>query len=179
MEMFRLLKSHIDTSEWLKILAEHSEWWDEETGRQNYPGSAHKETKSIILRGPKVKTQEGLQGNHGVENYPRLYDFAEPAMEAMRMILGLGLGKQMGMIMLTKLPSMKFIGLHKDEGKYAEYFDRYHLVIQDGGDDEFMCGEETVIMHTGEFWKFNHQEIHQCSNYGDADRIHLIIDMKD
>lgn len=180
MKNFELLKSGIEVSGFSEILNKHPTLWNMETGRQDYPGSAHRETKCIILRGPKIKTQEGLQGNHGVINYPYMVPFYKPVISFLEIIKDMGLGSvDVGMIMLTKLPPGGQIYMHVDEGAYAENYQRYHLVIQSGGEDSFQCEDEIVEMQTGELWRFNHKGRHGCVNDGTEDRIHLIIDLKD
>lgn len=178
MNNFKLIAEGVEVSRWMEVLRRHPNLWKIEQGRQQYPGSSHKETETIFLRGPKVKTVEGLQEDIFPVSYPELTYFYQPLVELWDLVDEKLDVHRYGMLMITRLPPGGKIYLHKDEGKYAEYFDRLHLVLKDGGKDLFRCGEEVVRLETGELWRFDHRKEHRCSNEGTGDRIHLIMDLK-
>lgn len=139
--------------------------------RQLYDGTAHADTETIVLRGPN--TIEGIFDNLECIDF-KVLDAYPATLDLIRMVVEFLQVRELGRIMLVRLDEGGCIRPHVDEGAYARYFARFHLVIDSMG-CRFRCGEEYVTMLPGELWWFNHQVVHSVINRGKP-RTHLIMD---
>ena len=149
--------------------------------RTSYEGSAHKQVQDILLRGPELsptRTLAELQADLQCYDYNTFSSFPE-AYRAVHDFMGLLKGQQLGRVLVTKLPKGCSIDSHIDEGPAADFYIRYHIVLQGEAGSTFTSGDETVEMLTGEVWYINNQIPHSVYNGSDTDRIHLIVDIKD
>lgn len=153
-------------------LTEQPDLWKLVQVRQQYDGSAHADTEAIIVRGPD--SIEGIFDNLECVDFEPVTKL--PAtLELIRHTVNFLKTRELGRIMLVRLKSGGSIRPHVDEGAYARYFARFHLVLDSNPGCCFRCGEEIVNMASGELWWFNHQIVHSVINRGDA-RTHLIMD---
>lgn len=154
-----------------------SDMWDLFTARQDTPGSAHHDTRSIILRGPacEVLTNDIVFNmiecidTPAIEWLPATRDLCATACAR----LGV---KELGRVMLVELAPGGHIDLHVDEGAYAAHYDRFHLPLQSDAGNWFMNGPEQLHMKPGELWQFDQHTEHEVFNKSTTPRIHLIID---
>lgn len=170
---FRRLLSRLHVGEASKEIAAQPDLWKLIQVRQQYDGTAHADTETIVLRGPT--SIEGILDNLEAFNF----DTAEklPSTVALiRRVADFLQGREIGRIMLVRLSDHGCISPHVDEGAYARYYARFHLPIDSNPGCLFRCGEESVNMAPGELWWFNHQIVHSVLNRG-APRIHLIMDL--
>lgn len=148
--------------------------------RETYPGSAHAQASSIILRwcpiaegeDPALVSFDRCEVVFTPEARPFLPEFTAPTSGLLHALDG-PIG-ECGRALIAGLPPGGKITPHIDEGLYADYFDRFHIVLQ--GTCLFRCGAETHRPQPGEAFWFNHKLEHSVENDGDIDRIHLIID---
>lgn len=154
-----------------------SDMWDLLTVRQDTLGSAHHDTRSIILRGPNcdVLTHDVVFNmiecvdTPAVEWFPATRDLCAAAC------VRLGV-KDLGRVMLVELAPGGHIDLHIDEGAYAAHYDRFHMVLQSEPGNLFVNGFESIHMKPGELWQFDQHVEHEVFNNSITPRIHLIID---
>lgn len=159
----------------MTALEANPEAWKEFTLRQDYAGSAHRDTESIVFCGPRP---DGDIFNDIEQTWYRPVDgpLFVPAMQAvgacLRHITDIG---DRGRIMLVKLKAGGHITPHVDEGAYADYYDRFHLVLS--GHCDFRCGDTFYSPMPGDFFWFNHKKEHEVWNGTEEDRVHLIVDI--
>lgn len=176
---FRLFGS-FDVAPALSELQDNASMWDEFTVRQNAPGSNHRDTRAIVLRGPDCEAhqvnQEVAQGmlecrdwQTNIERLPVVRDLCAAAAQR----IGI---KEWGRAMLVELAPGGHILRHSDQGAYAEHYARFHLVLSSEEGNEFENAGETIHMRPGELWQFSHRQEHEVFNRSPAPRIHLIID---
>ena len=174
LQNFRRIRGGIDTAPALKELEERPELWDLFTLRQEYEGTAHRDTKTIILNAPRSGSLEGITDNLDyvdlelLHDLPCIYDLLCRASAMVQ-------SRDIGRLMIVKLRQGGHVTPHRDEGGYARYFARFHLVLSSSPDCWFRAGDERVNMAPGELWWFNHQVEHEVRN-GGPDRIHIIMD---
>jgi hypothetical protein len=180
---FRKIAENIDVSALIKKLDEHPELWHENTLRQNYPGSAHKDTECILVRWTKEVTLDAAFNDLKVVHMPGMEIFHHSMDEiATQIIKPLG-DLKTGRVIMAKLKPDGLISPHIDEGPYADAFERFHICLKSEPGNQFYvetspgCGE-FVYMKPGELWWFNHKAMHTVYNGSETDRIHLIIDAK-
>lgn len=175
MKYFRLLQSGIDPQPLLAEIASIDNAFDENRGRQEKI-AVQREAKAIPLRGLRVSAVGERQRRDvhesrwttGSQRYPLARAFLERAA-----------AQQIGLLSRAKivcLPPGHKVYPHVDRGEYYRLRNRYHLVLKSTG-SWMRAGDEEVRMRTGELWWFDNDQVHEASNDGDVDRIHLIFDL--
>lgn len=174
----------LDVSKSLSEIESNPELWTINTERQDYPGSAHKDTNSIILRGPTVINARTIFNDTLVIDYPSFDQLPETKHLIYTAISqNLPHFTKIGRIIIAKLKPRGCIIKHIDEGAYAEYYDRYHLVLKSKEGNLIRSWPtptdlETLEHKEGDFFKFPHRFPHEVINFSDEDRIHIIIDAR-
>lgn len=172
LQHFRRL-GYLDPAAAVWEIQQRPELWDLVTVRQQYEGSAHRDTESIILRGPT--TLDDIFDNLDSVDFPTLAEL--PATrDLIDRVLDMVQAREVGRLMVVKLHAGGRVTPHTDEGRYAEYFARFHLVLTSSPKCRFHAGGEQVVMAPGELWWFNHRAQHEVRN-GGPERIHLILDL--
>lgn len=160
------------------------ELFNQWTLRQDYPGSCHSDTKSIILRISKgIKPDSTLDtiNEHDYMHELECDDWSDnlvlfPKLNELINILWETLdADEVGWVTIVSLPPGKEIAPHPDEGKYCEYYNRFHIPLFTKN-SPMSVGNETFNMKEGELWAFNNQLVHSTKNDTDQERIHLIFD---
>jgi hypothetical protein len=78
---------------------------------------------------------------------------------------------------LVNLPSGKSIPSHVDSGPSLVYCRRIHIPIQTNEKCFFTVGDDKKNLKLGEIWEINNdKKMHSVDNFGDDDRVHLIVD---
>jgi GNAT superfamily N-acetyltransferase len=177
MNHFTKIPFTFDPADALEELADNDDLWHQITARQDFPGSDHKDTQTIYLRGPghmetaadymKVGNAVTYEGN--VWQLPVCAALMRRAMEAIG-------ADELGYVMVVKLRSGGTVTPHVDEGPYSDHFTRFHLVLSTNENCLFCAGMEQQHMPAGELWQFDHKARHMFSNLGRSDRIHIIFD---
>lgn len=160
--------------------------WKENTWRQDYvvqlerPISPQQDTQAVMFRWAPENTIESVRDSLEVKVHPNL----EKIKELHRLLVGCldrVCAEECGRVFIAKLkPGGKVIP-HLDYGMYADHFERFHLVLTSDPGNEFFVQDsqghvESVYMKPGEFYWFNHKEIHWAVNNSETPRMHLIID---
>jgi hypothetical protein len=172
----RLVADEIEVSPLLARLASMPEAWGEITLRQDYEGSAHKDTESIYLRGPKEISLAAGFNAIDTYDYPILLAMLEEVSSILTPLLVHLEVSLLGRIMLARLKPGGQITEHVDEGPYAERFARFHVVLTSYDGNSFTVNDETLTFKPGECWWFNHRVKHSVRNDSLAPRVHLIFD---
>lgn len=152
------------------------ELWNDVTIRQDYPGSAHKDTECIFIRGPETFTPEKYFNDLGSYNYPasmKLRDELAPLINAVSTVVDM---QELGRILIVKLKPGGHVKAHSDEGKYADHYSRFHIVLTTNPDCTNTTGGESTHWPAATAWWFDHKQMHTADNGGDTDRIHIIVD---
>ena len=175
MNNFIKIADNIKVSALLDELEGRESLFKAQTFRQEYEGSAHKDTETIFLRWSKENTPEAIFNSYSavdqsaINEIPSVKSLIRESLELVRAV-------QWGRTILVKLFPRGRILPHSDEGKYADCFERFHLVLKSDIGNSFVCGDEEVQMRPGELWWFNHKLIHSAFNNSRSTRLHLIID---
>lgn len=152
--------------------------WDKNTLRTTHPDSPHTQASDIWLRFNEVQTDvTKVVDDKECIAYPawdKLPDAQNLIFDLMRVVKGIRLGR----CVITRLKPGAKIAPHKDEGAPAEYYQRFHIMLQNAPGSLFDCGDETVYMEPGSAWWFDNQETHAVVNNSDTDRITMIVDIQ-
>jgi hypothetical protein len=156
----------------LEELAGHPELWELAPLRELNADSAHLDTETIVLRGPS--TRQNVADNLDCMHYAPIQQL-RASFALVRHVREFLKAREAGRLMLVRLRPDGWVRPHVNEGAYARYFARFHLVLESNPACRFACGNEKAYMAPGELWWFNHQITHSVINNGAA-RTHLIMD---
>lgn len=176
MTHFKLLASGLDVSKLAAEIASQPDLFDEVTDRQDYPGSAHRDSKTIFLRWCKGLDVKSAFSEIPAFDFPAMGKLAT-ARELINYAIHRAGAQQLGRVLVVSLRPGGVVTPHADEGAYADFYERFHIVLKSEPGNIFRCEDETVEMKTGDLWCFNHKTEHEVRNMSDSNRIHLIIDM--
>lgn len=189
MQNFYKLTEGADVRPLLLALHRHaksSDVWKEDTYLRGYPQGPFGDTESVILRFPtrtvhetEAAMQEAAVTIDQHENVDQPVFKLIP--EARTLVFGLMAavqGERLGRCMVNKIRPGGRIFLHADAPVHAEYWDRFHVVLHSQPGVLFRCGDEQVVMRTGEIWWFDNRAEHEVVNNSVDDRIHLVVDIR-
>lgn len=162
------------------------ELWKLDTYLRDYPQGPFGEVESIILRFPAKsvhETEEALKDHLSQfdqhENYdqPAYKILTEARPIVMNLMAYVG-GERLGRVMINNIKPGGKIFPHADTPVHADYWDRFHVVLESSPGVDFRCGDEHVYMQRGSVYWFNNSEEHEVTNNSATDRIHMVIDVK-
>jgi len=169
------LHGKINVEPILKIISDNNLDWDEFTDRQNRYGSEHVYTKTI-----PIIFDKSFNFNHLKIIPTNHYSLFENELLELENIIKSNTGEN-GKIMralLVKLTSGKSIRPHVDTVGFSLVIGRrIHIPIQTNNNCFFTVGDDRRNLKLGELWEINNdKKMHSVENFGDSDRIHLIVD---
>lgn len=194
MRNFHRLATNCQVAGLLGAVMAQPELWNRYKVRttEDGPLSVHKPVDDIILRYNKYHKGEDYMdkicSSIDVVDYPGWHQLPQ-AQILINALISIVQGVHLGRCMISRIAPGGGIPPHSDrippaEELFpdrvppAEYYDRYHFVLQSSPGTQFFCGDEEVYMAPGELWWFNNQIEHRVENRGAEDRIHLICDVR-
>jgi hypothetical protein len=84
---------------------------------------------------------------------------------------------RVGRATLVNLPANQLVTPHYDKALYTHVIKRFHIPIITNDRTLFSVDDQHVNMKTGECWRVNNKLLHGVYNFGDTDRVHLMIDI--
>lgn len=167
--------------------------WQEDTFLRHYPQGPFGEVESVMLRFPKKVVFDGPDAEEKVALYKQnmlpgydqheSIDYPAYAMlpEARALVMSTFAavsGERLGRVMINKIKPGGRIYRHADTPEHANYYRRFHIVLQSAPGSRFLCEDEEVHMDTGEVWWFNNKLEHEVINNSNEDRIHIVMDAR-
>lgn len=186
MNNFQRIAGSIDVMPLLLAIKRRPDLWKEDTYLRDYPQGPFGEIESIMLRFPVKtvhETEEELQKHvttydqHENVDYPAYKLLTEARPIVMNLMHYVG-GERLGRVMINKIAPGGKIFPHADTPSHAEYYSRFHVVLQSQPGVIFRAGDEQVYMGTGEIWWFDNKQEHEVINNSADDRIHMIVDIR-
>lgn len=186
MKNFQMIAGGVDVLPLLLAIKRMPELWKADTYLRDYPQGPFGEIESIMLRFPVkgvYETEEELKNHlstydqHENIDYPAYKTLPEARPLVMSLMNRVG-GERLGRVMINKIAPGGRIYPHADTPVHAEYYSRFHIVLQSQPGVFFRAGDENVYMATGEVWWFNNKEEHEVINNSADDRIHMIVDIR-
>ena len=186
MKNFHKISKGLDVTQLLLAIKRRPEMWKEDTYLRDYPQGPFGLIESIILRFPPRsvhETEEALK-NH-LANFDQHECVDQPVYkilhEARPMVMNLMAyvgGERLGRVIINKIAPGGKIFPHADTPAHADYYSRFHIVLQSAPGCNFVAGDEQVHMATGEVWWFDNKQVHEVVNNSADDRIHMVIDIR-
>lgn len=190
MDNFQRISAGLDVQPLLLAIKRRPELWNEDTYLRDYPQGPFGEIHTVMLRFPvkRVLEQEAdvravAEGAHPTIDQHESIDYPAYKLlpEARPIVMGLmhyvG-GERLGRVMVNRIRPGGRIYPHADTPAHAEYYSRFHVVLQSQPGVDFRCADEHVYMATGETWWFNNKLEHEVVNNSADDRIHMIVDIR-
>lgn len=185
MRNFLKLASSINILPLLHSVQRQPELWNENKLRTTHQQSPHTQVDDIWLRfndtklyaGKEVSEYAPLMDEHESICYPAWFKLPEAQIiifDLMRLVNGTRLGR----VLITRLSPGKSIAAHVDGGTHAEYYERYHCILQNFPGSNFRAGNETICMRSGDLYWFDNSKEHEVLNQSQDDRLTLIIDIR-
>ena len=156
-------------------LTEYPEAWDQYRFRTEHPRSPHRECSDIWVRYNAIENF-GPQFNREHESVWYPISEALPSARALaEVIYSLLDAKELGGVLLTKVPAGKRVYPHADFGWHAEHYEKFAVLIE-GDESQAFCFEGTEHRcASGDCFTFCNQARHWVENPGPRDRVTLII----
>lgn len=183
MRYFEKIAETVDVLPLLHATTRQADLWNANTLRTAHPCTAHAEADDIWLRfndltdyeesGDSALVTDGLDSI----DYPAYQALPQARViifDLMRRVEG----ERLGRVLITRLKPGGRITPHADEGKNAEYYDRYQVVLHGLPGSLFKAGDEQVSMATGTVWWFDNAQTHEIINNSADDRVHMIVDIR-
>ncbi len=177
---FFRLASGINMTPLMVQIQRQPELWKEDTYLRDYPQGPFSDVETIFLRFPpssvtelerSSKDQHECVWMDGMIHLPASRPLIFSLMTTVE-------GERLGRVMINKIRPGGRIFPHADTPAHAQYWERFHYVVQSSPGVMFRAGDEKVAMQTGDVWWFQNQEEHEVINNSAEDRIHLIIDIR-
>lgn len=186
MRNFHRVATGIDVLPLMLAIKRRPDLWKEDTYLRDYPQGPFKNIESIMLRFPTkgvYETEEELKNHLSTYDQHESIDYPpyKTLHEARPLVMGLMSrveGERLGRVMINKISPGGVIYPHRDTPSHAEYYSRFHIVLQSQPGVVFRAGEENVYMATGEVWWFDNSQEHEVINNSADDRIHMIVDIR-
>jgi len=166
----------LDVEPLLKLLDAKPELWKEIQERQRFTKSPHKDTECIYVRGPYAMSHYYVMWDTGSYDYPCMEYLKDALVPLMQPILKKLEVKDMGRVLIVNLKPSGHVTKHNDQGKYADHYSRFHIVVKSNQWCSQTCGDQKQKFEVGEVWWFNHKKLHTADNVGMTDRVHIIFD---
>lgn len=190
MNHFRVI-AHVDTFELTASLRDRIKEFDAMTLRQDYPGSAHRDTRSIFLRGPAMNDEWPADQKIRTwfadvphVDYPIASDWPEvwPFMRAVAdsvFAYRPGAGTPvLGKVMVIELKPGGSLAWHVDQGPYSQATTRFHLPLVTNPQAWMYSGGEQAHLPVGALTWFDTSVPHSAVNLGAEPRYHLVVDVR-
>lgn len=181
MKNFLKIAQGVNVIPLLHSVQRQPELWNQNLLRTHYPNSPHISADDIWLRFNdrtlwESNPQQVMDEPESVK-YPAWDNLcqAQPIVfDLMRMVEATRLGR----VMITRLGPGKEITPHVDGGLYAQYYDRYHVFLQNLPGSNFRAGDEIICPKAGDVYWFNNRIEHEVINRSSDDRLTMIIDLR-
>lgn len=140
-EPFKILApSGLPVDRLLGVLNAHPELWRRNTDRQNYPGSAHQDTRSILIKAPRVlldasssttdRARAWFNDLNAEEDQALPPELLEAIDDILTPIVTMTRARKIARVMIVELKPGGTVSEHTDDGLYADHTDRVHVCVQ-------------------------------------------------
>jgi len=180
------ITSNVDLAERLSEFFQDpstEEMWNWYTKRQEM-APALRHTKMISVRRLVESKSTTMESNQVLETTYAEFATKSPLMQEMikwleDSLLATGASSvEFGRIFFSKHRVGTDIGVHVDDGKYFDYYDRFHFVVDSTPGNIFYIRKEPVELELGKLYWVNNHVPHWLKNNSSTDRINLIFDAR-
>lgn len=177
MNNFQRIAVGVDIIPLMNAIMRDPALWNQNTLRTRHLNTAHAEVDDIWIRFNEIDDVESVVDDKEAVNYPAFWALPQARPLVFSLMARIE-GERLGRVLITKLRPGYKITAHVDGGAPAEYYDRFHIVLNSAPGCDFRAGDEWVHMATGEVWWFDNTKEHEVVNNSGDDRIHMIVDIR-
>lgn len=178
MRNFLPIAANLDVTAILAALAARSDLWNENPLRTTYPDSPHAQVDDIWVMFECYSEGDEKSVINDVQTHPHRAWYELPVQDIVLDLMRRVRGTQLGRVIISRLPPGKTISPHVDQGAPAEFFSRYHIVLQSLPGCTIRSGKEVITPASGEVYWFNNREDHEVVNNSADDRIAIVVDIR-
>ena len=167
-----------DVAPMLQQLERHPEWWDRYRQRTTAYQTPHKAVSDIWFRYNDWANFDGDMAKFNEEHesvwYPVIADIPAGwslARKVMRHVSG----KQLGGVLMTRIPPGGEVKPHIDHGWHAGHYEKFAVQIKGNKDQAFCFDGVELSAEPGDLYTFDNSQTHWVRNDSDSERITLII----
>lgn len=163
--------------------------FDEFTLKQDYEGTAHAHTKTIVLRmgksitpetTPSDLTEHAMLNEMEFEDWPN-FDLFDGIADVIHRVMNHLELTELGWVTIATLAPDCPISEHKDEGEYCKNFHRFHVCLycDDPTPNIINVNTNNYVIFEGDVFTFDNKSTHSAINCSKTkERIHLIFDAR-
>jgi hypothetical protein len=190
MRNFLRIATGVPVTPLMLAISRRPELWTEDTFLRHYPQGPFGMVDSIMLRFPPIAEgltdrQIALYKKNRLPGYDQHESIDRPAYAllpearaiAMQVFTAVS-GVRLGRVMINRIAPGGKIFPHADTPVHAEYYSRFHVVLQSEPGVIFRAGDEETYWETGSVFWFNNKLEHEVINNSGTDRIHMIVDAR-
>ena len=121
-------------------------------------------------------TMDEFTGPHESVWYPVAYEIPALRMLVSDVLCHVGADRELGGVLITKIPPGCYVSPHVDGGWHAEYYrDKYAVQLKGNAEQTFNFEGASLAPLPGEVFWFDNSKLHWVANPSDEDRITMII----
>ena len=154
-----LTEHRFDITPIVEELNAHGDLWNQFKGRLMHPQSPHRHTDDIWLRYAEENLHDKVrkvEGPHKSVWFPAAKELPVTKALAERMFECVG-AKELGGVLLIRVPPGEQIYPHVDHGWHAKYYDKLAVQIESDIEQEFAFEDGSLSALPGEsYWIDNH-----------------------
>jgi hypothetical protein len=166
-----------ETEPLLVALRESHDLWNQFPIRTTHPNSPHTQVDDILIRFNEL-TSDPRDAIDDKECYWFPAASQLPVANYIYTLLATVFGDQIGRCVITKMAPGTKITKHEDHGSPANYYQRFHIAIQQEPGAVFHCQDESYTPKQGDVFIFNNSLEHSVENNSTVDRITMIVDIR-
>ena len=177
MKHIGLYPKKFDVAPLVAELAAGPELWNQYKGRLNHPQSPHRHTDDIWLRFAKEnlgRPEERVMGPHESVWYPVCTDLRAGRALAEEMFRFVE-GKQLGGVLIIRIPPGKEIYPHIDAGWHAAFYKKIAVQISGDPEQEFAFEDGSLRALPGESYWLDNSHPHWVTNPTPKDWINMTV----
>ena len=168
-----------DVSGLQRQLADHPEVWNTIRLRTEDPRSPHREVSDIWVRYNPIENYRGDIRKFNDVHVSEWYPVAEVLTEARTLAECVADGRDIGAVLITKVPAGKQVYPHVDIGWHARATTKYGLQIHGNDKQAFHFEGEELVTRDGDLFWFDNAYPHSVTNDSEEDRMTLIVCVKE
>jgi hypothetical protein len=181
MTSIRHLESGFDVSGLQASLAENPELWDAHKMRTDAYHSPHNSVSDIWVRYNAWDNFTGdipaFNAEHVSEWYPCITKIPEVWSLSRKVFHRVG-GKELGGVLITRIPPHGEVKPHIDHGWHADYYEKFAIQVKSNKEQAFCFEDNKLHPLPGDLYTFDNSKLHWVTNPTDEERITLIICIK-
>lgn len=159
-------------------IADHPEVWNTHTQRTEAYDTPHKSIDDIWVRYNDWANfkgdRESFNDAHTSVWYPVIGKIPAAWSLARHVVRRVG-GKQLGGVLITRIPPGGGVKPHIDTGWHARHYEKFAVQVKGNKDQAFCFEDESLSPEPGDIYTFDNSLLHWVTNNSDEERITLII----